>query len=422
MARFRAEDYYPKEYSAPKEEYVFEINKQKFHGFTYVDDRSHPFFQILDVGDNFISTLRDYYHKYNGIDLPATKLFVIDNANVNAFAVFEKELNSYCIGIFSGICNRLECNIRSSLDKVCGVLFPEEEYDEWCDHVYTCALRFFVAHEYSHIICGHVNKEEKTLYLEFESMTNMNQNNLYSHMKEFQADQMAASFLCSLTYLDTETQHNVRIGNYRQMEEDFWRDEFPDIPLYYKEVLLKKKRDQYIAESLRKMTLYRHERLKAIMAGINIVFFTLDENRVRSLERWADYNHITDGERNTFFFKSGLSTMKIFDHPLPPIRLDAVIRIVDEAIEKFERKDVVDQLQIDVSAFAWVVEIHRNNFDLGALYCHIAHTPTGQDYIQEMESLWQAKKDSFNSYLPPLVRLFYENRIVDMSDDGELVS
>lgn len=113
--------------------------------------------------------------------------------------------------------------------------------------------------------------------------------------------------------------------------------------------------------------------------------------------------------------------MRKFDHPLPPIRLESVFRIMDENIESFEPEQIVDQLENDVANFAWVVEIYRNEFNLGDLYCHVPHTPTAQDYIQEMERLWQAKKNTFVSQLPPLVRLFYANRIVDMSDDGVLL-
>jgi len=38
------------------------------------------------------------------------------------------------------------------------------------------------------------------------------------------------------------------------------------------------------------------------------------------------------------------------------------------------------------------------------------------------EDAEQEKKDTFSSYLPPLVRLFYANRIVDISDDGHLLN
>ena len=113
--------------------------------------------------------------------------------------------------------------------------------------------------------------------------------------------------------------------------------------------------------------------------------------------------------------------MRNFDHPLPPIRLEAVSRIMGEAIEEYEPEIKHDQLENDVMDFAWVVEIYRNEFNLGNLYCHIPHSPTGQDFIQEMEALWQKKKHTVSAYLPPLVRLFYANRIVDISDDGHLL-
>lgn len=69
----------------------------------------------------------------------------------------------------------------------------------------------------------------------------------------------------------------------------------------------------------------------------------------------------------------------------------------------------------------WKVELLRCDNDVSRLYIHIAHTPTAQNFIQEIESLWQREKNNFRSYIDQLERLFYVNRIVDMRDDGVLV-
>lgn len=52
----------------------------------------------------------------------------------------------------------------------------------------------------------------------------------------------------------------------------------------------------------------------------------------------------------------------------------------------------------------------------------VAHTPSAQDFIREIEALWRSEKNKFRPYMIQLDRLFYENRIVDMGDDGILIS
>lgn len=421
MERIRPEDYLPQEYSKPEEDHLFRIKDRTYQGFTYVADRSLPIFQILDIGDNFLTILREYYANFANVDLPNTKLFIIDSPDINAFAVYEHSLDSYCIGIFAGVCMEIEKNIRASLEKVNGVLFPAEEAEMWYDRSFVEALRFFVAHEYAHIICGHVTKEENTIHFEFADDVQSKEDNLFQQMKEFQADQMAMSFLCRMAYQDTQSQHNLRIAYYDQMEDQFWATHSPHTPPIIRKDILGTKREEFVTRSNKRMSESRHIRLKTIMAGVNIVFHTLDTRRKKTLVFWADTHGISQSERNTFFFQSGLSTMRNFDHPLPPIRLEAVSRIMGEAIEEYEPEINHDQLENDVMDFAWVVEVYRNEFNLGNLYCHIPHSPAGQDFIQEMETLWQEKKHTFSAYLPPLVRLFYANRIVDISDDGHLL-
>ena len=157
------------------------------------------------------------------------------------------------------------------------------------------------------------------------------------------------------------------------------------------------------------------------MAGINTVFYTFDSNRSRILAEFAERNNIPEVERESFFFRSGLQTIREFDHPLPSIRIDAIVRIVDECIDAFAPEGEADYWSEQVSDYSWEVEIVRNNYNLGNLYRHIAYTPTAQDFIQEMQALWEKNRDIFPAIVKPLVRLFYVNRLVHMTDDGVLI-
>ena len=421
MATRKAEDYLPKEYDKPEEDHVFNIRGRIFQGHTYAADRESSLFQILDVGDNFLQVFREYYQIENSIVLPDVKLFLIESPDVNAFAVYEECLNSYCIGIFGGVCEQLESNVRTSFERVSGILFPEEEAEEWYAHLFVQAIRFFVIHEYAHILCGHVTKGSTGAHFEFADGERTEDDNLIQQMKEFQADQMAMAYLCSMAYLDTQSQHNYRVLRYDEMEQQFWEEKFPDVPEFIRRLYLGDKRTAFVEESQQKRVGYIHKRLKAIMGGINVVFHTLDSNRKRMTRYWVERNSITQEEQESFLFRSGLSTMRQFDHPLPCLRLESVFRMMDESIEAFEPGLVVPQLEREVADFAWMVEVYRNEFRVDELYCHIPHTPTAQDFIQEMEALWQEKKHTFPAVVPPLVRLFYANRIVDMNDNGELI-
>lgn len=279
MSEFRLEDYLPKEYSQPEEDHIFCIDGKIYQGYTYVADRSFKAFQILDLGDNFLSVFRAYYKQIHNIELPKVKLFLIASKAINAFAVYEESLNSYCIGIFEGVCEQIEENVRSSFEKVKGVLFSEDEAEEWYDRIFVDAIRFFVAHEYAHIVCGHVTKEKDTAQFEFAAGEKSEEENLFQQMKEFQADQMAMAFLCGMAYQDTNTQHNVRVAQYDTREEQFWQENYPDMPKALRKMYLGKKREEFVAQSKEKCREFTHKRLKTIMGGINVVFYTLDINR-----------------------------------------------------------------------------------------------------------------------------------------------
>ena len=69
----------------------------------------------------------------------------------------------------------------------------------------------------------------------------------------------------------------------------------------------------------------------------------------------------------------------------------------DENIEGFEGIDKAEEICKEVSDYVWKVEILRCNNDVSRLYIHIAHTPTAQNFIQEIESLWQREKNNFTT-------------------------
>ena len=77
----------------------------------------------------------------------------------------------------------------------------------------------------------------------------------------------------------------------------------------------------------------RRKRLKIVMAGVNVVFQTFDTYRKNKLVSLAEKNELSREEKNSYLFKSGLSTMREFDHPLPAIRLESVSRTIGEFIE-----------------------------------------------------------------------------------------
>lgn len=422
MSDFNIDDYKPADYNRPEEDHVFRIKGREYQGFTYVYDRDSALFKVLDFGDNFLTALRDYYKVLHNVDLPDVKLFVIDAPNnVNAFAKYEKTLNAYCVGVFSGACFSIEKNVEESFKNVVGILIPEEKTEIRFGQMLIQAIRFFVAHEYAHIVCGHVTEDDEDVYFEFADGEKSDEENLFQQMKEFQADQMAMAFLCGMAYQDADGRVRISMTWFEENEKRMWDKYQPNISDDMRKRITESKRKKYRSELDKRMKSMVHYDLQMIMGGINVVFYTMDCNRKSAMENYAQKHNISKEERESFYFQSGLSTIRKFDHPLPSIRLDAVSRIMDENIERNETVEIIEQWEKDVADFVWVVEIHRNEFNLGELYCHIAHTPTAQDFIQEMEILWQKEKNNFPALLPPLERLFYANRIVDMSDDGLLI-
>lgn len=407
------------QYDVPEEDHVFSINGLKYQGFTYVADKASPAFTMLRCGHNFLTVFREYIMELEKNELPTVKLFIIDNSSVNAFAVYEKSLSSYCIGVNMGACIRIYNNVRESFSKLIGTLIPEEQSDIYLDLIYVEAIRFFVAHEYAHILAGHEDNDPEHIHFEYtELVCNGHNDNLFAQMKEFQADQMAVQYLCYMAHWNLTTETRI--------EADKAKEKFiENNKIIYPEKLLLS-----IANQIRESRIndLRHQfdsklftELSFITAGVNVIFHTFDTNRKTVMENFAKKNGYPDEVKNSFVFKSGLMTLRDFDHPLPSLRMDAVTRIIDECIEHFVSPDEAEAWCEQVSRYSWEVEIVRNDYDLGKLYRHIAYTPIAQDFIQEMEVLWETKKYTFRSYVKPLVRLFYVNRIVYMTNDGELI-
>lgn len=407
------------EYDVPKEDHVFSINGKVYQGFTYVADKSTPAYEMLKCGHNFLTVFREYIKGLEKNELPTAKLFIIDNQQVNAFAVYEESLSSYCIGVFMGACVKIFDNVQKSFSKLIGDLIPEDQSDVYLDLIYTEAIRFFVAHEYSHILAGHVD-DPKYIQLEYSEMHDgKTEDNLFSQMKEFQVDQMAVQAMCYMAHWNLTTE--TRIEGERARKECI-KKYHRTVPAPVLAAMAIQAKENKIRDLKPQFDSKLFTELSFITAGINVIFYTFDVNRKKVMEDYAKAKKLSIETVNSFAFKSGLLTLREFDHPLPAMRIDAVTRIIDECIEQFVPSDEVDYWCFQVSRYSWEVEIVRNDYDLGKLYRHIAYTPIAQDFIQEIEDLWQQKKNSFKAYLKPLERLYYANRIVHMTNDGELIN
>ena len=279
---------------------------------------------------------------------------------------------------------------------------------------------FFIAHEYSHILNGHINKSGEE-YLEFVDENLAENENLFKQMKEFDADETAMNILCHMNRnsftikarmmsdkINKKMQKNGQLLKQMGIPE---RLIIADAQSYVNAI--------YQVDNEKTVDIRQH--FKYLMLAVNVVFLTLDERRKKRLDDIADKLCISKEERESFYFISGLKLIRAVDHPIPALRLDAVIRIMDENIEGFEGIENVEEICKNVADYVWKVEILRCDNDIRKLYIHVAHTPTAQDFIQEVEALWQKEKEGFTAYIEQLNHLFYENRIVDMNDDGILV-
>lgn len=391
-------------------------------------DKSSFAYNALRYGNDLIDEFKNYYELKYERQIPRPHLFVINEMNVNAFAVYEKKLSEYCIGINLGAFQRIKEKTEEIVDMIIekGENDPKEnqlislnERDKWIEAVYIDAMCFFVAHEYSHILNGHIKKDSEG-YFEFLHKEFTENEKLFQQMKEFDADETAMNIICymirSVFELKYRKQSDCVSQSMCENNQQLKKKGFP-------EILINMQSERYInaIRQLYDMKIFDVRRnFKYLMLGVNVVFLVLDERRLRNLNNIADNQKISQEDRTKFYYLSGLQLIRAIDHPLPSLRLDAVIRIMDENIEAFEGIENADEICKDVADYVWKVEFWRCDNDASKLYTHIAHTPTAQDFIQEIETLWQEKKNEFEVYINPLERLFYKNRIIDMYDDGVL--
>ena len=141
-----------------------------YFGSETLYDDSSPEYIALDCGNDLIDKFKEYYELGFQREIPRPRLFAINCQDVNAFAVYEESLNAYCIGINLGAFQRIREKTEEIVDMVIerslnepeeSQLIPQNEREKWIDLVYINAMRFFVAHEYSHILNGHVDKNDE---------------------------------------------------------------------------------------------------------------------------------------------------------------------------------------------------------------------------------------------------------------------
>ena len=245
--------------------------------------------------------------------------------------------------------------------------------------------------------------------------------NIFQQMKEFDADETAMNILCymmrSSIKLKFHKQKNILNEELCEKSQMLKKAGIP-------EALINLNMQRYINElkqAASQELIDIRNNFKKLMLGVNVVFLTLDERREKNINNIADIQKISLEDRGKFYFTSGLQLIREIDHPIPALRLDAVIRIMDEYIEFIEGKAYAEEICKDIADYVWKVELLRCNGNINKLYIHVAHTPTAQDFIQEVETRWQIERKIFKSYIDQLERLFYINRIVDMSDDGVLI-
>ncbi len=383
----------------------------------------------LDCANDLIDKFKAYYELIHDKKIPRPHLFVIQNESVNAFAVYEAALEEYCIGIYHGVFQRVREKAEEIVDMVIEkstyipwreTLIPRDERDRWVDLVYINGIRFFVAHEYAHILCGHIVGGEIG-HFEFADEMLSQDESMFKQMKEFDADETAMSMLCFMVRSNFESQYRRREAI---INEALYNNSKKLKRLGIPEVLINMDARRFV-DGLRRAISEKvasvRQHLKYVMLGVNIVFLVLDERRAANLNRIADQQEIPAEERERFYFTSGLRLIRCIDHPLAALRLDAVIRIMDEYIEDIEGIEKADEICGEIANYVWDVEFLRCDRRVNELYIHIAHTPTAQDFIQEIETLWQQEKTRFDPLIAQMERLFYANRIVDMNDDGTLI-
>ena len=120
-------------------------------------DESAPEYTALDCGNDLIDKFKEYYELGYKREIPRPHLFVINNSDVNAFAVYEKELS-----------------------------------------------------DYSHILNGHVDKDGEG-HFEFADEAFSEDESLFQQMKEFDADETAMNILCYMARSSSESGYRSRV-------------------------------------------------------------------------------------------------------------------------------------------------------------------------------------------------------------------
>ena len=363
-------------------------------------DKSAPEYTAFDCGNDLIDKFKEYYELSYKTEIPRPHLFLVDSSVVNAFAVYEKTLGEYCIGINSGAFQRIKEKVEEIVDMVISKsdkvpkddqLIPAEDRDKWVDFVYINAMRFFVAHEYAHILKGHIDTDGEG-YFEFADEALSLEDNLFWQMKEFDADETAMSILCYMNRSSSESgyrrQSNIINQNLQYNNQKLKQAGIP-------EVLINLETQRYI-DGIRRAFDAKVNNIrchfKYLMLGVNVVFLVLDERRAKNLNNITDKLGIPQENRTQFYFTSGLQLIRNTDHPIPSLRMDAVVRIMDDYIEDFEGPKTAEEICNSVADYLWEVEYLRCDCDVSKLYIHIAHTPTAQDFIREIEALWRSEK------------------------------
>ena len=121
-------------------------------GSDTLNDQTSLEYKALDCGNDLIDKFIAYYNLSHKKELPRPRLFAIACEDVNAFAVYEKNLNMYCIGIYLGAFRRVKEKTEEIVDMIIEKSENESEETQlilrsdrkrWIDIVYINAMRFF---------------------------------------------------------------------------------------------------------------------------------------------------------------------------------------------------------------------------------------------------------------------------------------
>lgn len=283
-------------------EYIFNFRQTttgctiSYIGSETLYNKSSPEYTALDCGNDLIDKFIAYYKLGYKKEIPRPRLFVVNCQDVNAFAVYESSLNAYCIGINLGAFQRIREKTEEIVDMVIEKseneseetqLISRDKRNEWIDLVYVNAIRFFIAHEYSHILNGHVDKSSDG-HFEFVDEILSDGENLFQQMKEFDADETAMNILCYMNRSSFETRYQIQSD---RINKDMYGEVQQLKKMGIPEALINEETKKYINAMLRvaneKVADVR-QYFKHLMLGVNVVFLVLDERRKKRLNEIAD--------------------------------------------------------------------------------------------------------------------------------------